>query len=68
MVPQMTRYRFADYFGNEVLRERPYLTREWCARALDHPLRSEPQESNRYRLWGETKPATTPKARKTTVR
>lgn len=49
----VTEYRFTDYFEKEVLRKRPYLKKEWCIRAIEHPLRSELQESNRYRFWGE---------------
>lgn len=49
----MPAYRFTDYFEKQVLRKRPYLTKEWCTRVLDHPLRSEPQEHNRFRLRGE---------------
>jgi hypothetical protein len=48
----MTPYKFTAYFENEVLRKRRYLKTEWCIRVLDHPLRSEPQEKNRYRFWG----------------
>ena len=47
----MTTYRFTEYFENEVLRKRPYLKREWCTRVVDTPLRSEPQEGNRFRFW-----------------
>jgi len=47
----MTTYRFTEYFENEVLRKRPYLRKEWCARVVDAPLRSEPQEGNRFRFW-----------------
>jgi hypothetical protein len=46
-------YRFTDYFENEVLRKRPYLEKEWCIRAVQQPIRSEPQENNRYRFWVE---------------
>ena len=49
----MTEYRFTEYFEKEVLRKRPYLKREWCMQVLDHPLRSEPQENNRYRFRAE---------------
>ncbi|WP_413934070.1 hypothetical protein [Nitrospira sp. BLG_1] len=48
----MTRYKFTEYFENEVLRKRPYLKKEWCMRVLENALRSEPQEGNRYRFWG----------------
>ena len=50
----MMPYRFTAYFENEVLRKRPYLQKEWCIRVLEHPLRSEPQEKNRYRFWGRS--------------
>lgn len=49
----MPQYRFTEYFENEVLRKRPYLKKDWCYQVLDKPLRSEPQEKNRYRFWGE---------------
>jgi hypothetical protein len=47
----MKEYGFTDYFENEVLRKRPYLKREWCIRVIEHPLKTEPQEHNRYRFW-----------------
>ena len=49
----MAEYRFTDYFENEVLRKRPYLKKEWCIRAIERPIRSEPQEANRHRFWVE---------------
>lgn len=49
----MAKYRFTDYFEKEVLRKRPYLRKEWCIRVIENPIRSEPQEQNRYRFWGE---------------
>jgi hypothetical protein len=49
----MARYRFTEYFEKQVLRKRRYLKKEWCMRVLDNPIRSEPQENNRYRFWGE---------------
>jgi len=36
-----------------VLRKRPYLKKVWCIRVLQNPLRSEPQEGNRYRFWAQ---------------
>ena len=36
-----------------MLKKRPYLRKEWCIRVLENPLRSELQEHNRYRFWGE---------------
>jgi hypothetical protein len=48
----MTGYKFTAYFENEVLRKRPYLKKEWCIRVIQKPVKSEPQEKNRYRYWG----------------
>ncbi len=45
-------YKFTDYFENEVLRKRPYLKKRWCIQVLENPIRSEPQERNRFRFWG----------------
>ena len=47
----VTKYNFTDYFENEVLRKRPYIKKEWCIRVLEHPIKSETQEHNRYRFW-----------------
>jgi len=47
----MPSYWFTPYFENEVLRKRPYLTREMCIRVVESPLRVEPQEDNRFRFW-----------------
>jgi hypothetical protein len=47
----MVRYQFTRYFENEVLRKRPYIKKEWCIQVLEHPLRVERQEHNRYRFW-----------------
>lgn len=49
----MAEYRFTEHFEKEVLRKRPYLKKEWCTRVLDNPIRSEPQENNRYRFSAE---------------
>ncbi len=47
----MPSYRFTQYFENEVLRKRPYLTKDMCVRVVVQPIRSEPQENNRFRYW-----------------
>jgi hypothetical protein len=47
----VSKFKFTRYFEREVLRKRPYLTREWCIRAVEQPLRVERQEDNRYRFW-----------------
>ena len=49
----MPAYRFTEYFEKEVLRKRSYLKKEWCIRVLENPIRSERQENNRFRFWGE---------------
>ena len=49
----MSEYRFTEYFENEVLRKRAYLKKQWCIHVVEHPIRVEPQEQNRYRFWGE---------------
>ena len=49
----MPAYEFTRYFENQVLRKRPYLTKEMCIRVVQSPMRVEPQEGDRYRFWGE---------------
>ena len=44
-------WRFTSYFENEVLRKRPYLTREMCIAVVQSPVCVEPQEANRFRFW-----------------
>jgi hypothetical protein len=40
------------YFEEQVLRKRPYIELEWCARTVASPLRREVQEDERIRFWG----------------
>ena len=47
----MPDFQFTAYFANDVLPRRPYLTREMCIRVVQNPVRSEPQEHNRFRFW-----------------
>ena len=47
----MAQFQFTEYFENEVLRKRPFLTKDICIRVVTNPLRYEPQEFNRYRFW-----------------
>ena len=47
----MPEYRFTDYFETEVLRKRPFIKKEWCIQVIEHPIRTEPQEHNRFRFW-----------------
>ncbi len=48
----MAEYQFTEYFEKSVLRKRPYLRKEWCIQVVEHLIRSEAQEQNRYRFWG----------------
>jgi hypothetical protein len=45
------KYKYTDYFKNEVLRKRPYIKKEWCIQVLKNPTKSERQEKNRFRFW-----------------
>ena len=47
----MPDFQFTSYFENDVLPRRTYLTKEMCIRVVLNPLRSEPQEHNRFRFW-----------------
>ncbi|MEN3369309.1 MAG: hypothetical protein V7609_1452 [Verrucomicrobiota bacterium] len=47
----MTEFQFTAYFEKEVLSRRPYLTKEMCVSVVQNPIRSEPQEHNRFRFW-----------------
>lgn len=40
------------YLEEQVLRKRPYLTREWCTSVVARPLRRETQPDGRIRFWG----------------
>ena len=51
----MARYSYTRYFEQKVLLKRPYLRKKWCEAILDNPIRSEPQEGNRFRFWGQVK-------------
>jgi hypothetical protein len=43
---------FTSYFETQVMRKRPYLTKEMCVRVVRSPIRVELQEQDRYRFWG----------------
>ena len=47
----MSQFKFTEYFEHEVLRKRPYLQKVWCTHVVERPLRSEPQDGNRFRFW-----------------
>lgn len=40
------------YFEEQVLRKRPYIQREWCARVVANALKTEVQPDGRIRFWG----------------
>ncbi|MEY2483028.1 MAG: hypothetical protein QOK24_1556 [Verrucomicrobiota bacterium] len=44
-------FQFTAYFEDDVLSRRPYLTKGMCIRVVQNPIRSEPQEHNRFRFW-----------------
>ena len=44
--------RTTRYYEEQVLRKRPYIRREWCARIVANPLRREVQSDGRIRHWG----------------
>ena len=48
----MAEYKYTEYFEKEVLRKRPYLRKEWCINVIEKPIKTEPQEHNRFRFWG----------------
>ena len=47
----MADFQFTEYFEQDVSSRRPYLTKEMCIRVVQNPIRSEPQEHNRFRFW-----------------
>jgi hypothetical protein len=47
----MADYSYTTYFERDVLRKRPYLKREWCVFVVEHAVRQERQDQNRWRLW-----------------
>jgi hypothetical protein len=42
-------FHFTKYFETVVLRKRPYLKKEWCVAVVMNPVRSQPQQNNRFR-------------------
>ena len=51
LTDEMSNYQFTPYFEQEVLRKRPYLTKDMCIRVVEAPLRMDRQEKNRFRFW-----------------
>jgi hypothetical protein len=49
----MDKYSFTSYFENKILRKKSYLKKEWCIQVVEHPIKVEPQEDNRFRFWGK---------------
>lgn len=48
----MKEHKYTAYFEGEVLRKRPYVSKEMCAKIIANPIRVEAQENNRFRFWG----------------
>ena len=46
----MKRYKYTEYFKNEILSKRPYLKKEWCIQVIENPIKAEKQGKNRYRF------------------
>ncbi|HCJ65934.1 MAG TPA: hypothetical protein DHV62_01055 [Elusimicrobia bacterium] len=44
-----------DYFANEILRKRSYLTVDICRRVIQNPIKKEIQSDGRIRFWGRIK-------------
>ena len=51
----MIQIKFTLYFENEVLRKRPYLTKDMCVKIIGNPLKVERQEDDRFRFWGKVR-------------
>ena len=47
----MEKYKFTEYFEQQVLKKRPYLKKEWCIYVIENSEKDEPQEDNRHRFW-----------------
>lgn len=41
------------YFEEQILRKRPYIDMEWCAKVIAAPVHREEQPDGRVRFWGE---------------
>ena len=48
--------KMTRYFEEQILRKRPYIDPEWCARVIDNPIHREEQPDGRVRFWGEVTP------------
>ncbi len=48
----MEKYKFTQYFIQEVIRKRPYINISWCIQVIESPLRIEIQGDGRIRFWG----------------
>ncbi|MFH0772559.1 MAG: hypothetical protein V1933_08075 [Candidatus Omnitrophota bacterium] len=53
----MTKYKFTQYFENEVLKKRLYLSKDLCIEVIENPLKVDQQENNRFRFWGKVEKA-----------
>jgi hypothetical protein len=51
----LNRYKFTNYFENEVMQKRDYIKKEWCIRIIKNPLKIDVQDNQRVRFWGVIK-------------
>lgn len=42
-----------NYFKNEILRKRPYLTIDMCREVIKNPFKKELQQNGRIRYWAK---------------
>jgi hypothetical protein len=45
--------KFTPYFVNEVMRKRPYVTKELVQSVVDNPIKSQSQPNGRVRYWAK---------------
>jgi hypothetical protein len=50
--PRVPDYQFTPYFENQVMRKRPYLSKDMCIRIVRSPIRAELQGNDGYRFFG----------------
>lgn len=48
----MKKYNMTDYFFNNVLTKRPYVSLETCISLIENPVFKEKQFDGRVRFWG----------------
>ena len=46
------KFKYTQYFENEVLRKRSYLKKSWCENIVLNPVKKEIQADDRIKFWG----------------